>query len=510
MRTGLAGSRLAAALVVLVLLAVYWPTVFHEYGFRDDYAHLREAREIPGHLIRFTASYGRPVYGTLLVASVGSLHGEVANLQWLRLASVALLALLAIALARLLRRSGWTPAESTAVGLSIALLPAAQIIVGWSIAWPIALALVLALGGYAATRSALAASSGARPGRWAGGFVLYLIAGLIYQPCALFFVVPLAAELLLAADSMRMRVRSVMAHVGTAFGALATGFLTMRLLFTLGLLKQSAVLGIETDPVSKLRWFIAEPLANALALFALRDRFDTAAIFWVAILAFVALIYAGLYLRPNRAPVDRWTVFFCVAVLPFVAFAVNLVAALRVPSYRTTFALAGLVAVLVVHGLRNLRLAGIVGRTAQHAALGALLAAGAFAANRHAYELIAQPQGWEWDIVRAAAMAAPLKNDVKVYAIRAGIEDRATERTFADEFGSLSTDTEWAISEMFKGALRRRFPGGLPAAFGYRLTTGTDAPDGRFDVLIDMRLLRQHRAVAPVGAAAAPDVRAPR
>src|SRR5690606_20720608 len=115
----------------------------------------------------------------------------------------------------------------------------------------------------------------------------------------------------------------------------------------------------------------------------------------------------------------------------------------------------------------------------------------AVAANRHAYTLIAQPQGWEWQIVREAAYALPLRPDTTVYAIRSTLlHDRATRRAFADEFGTLSSDTEWAVSEMLKCALRRRFPSGPPAGFGYKLTTGLEAPaPGAFDLVIDMRKL---------------------
>ena len=40
------------ALVLLPLL-VYGNTIFHRYGFRDDYAIIREAREEPGTVLRF-------------------------------------------------------------------------------------------------------------------------------------------------------------------------------------------------------------------------------------------------------------------------------------------------------------------------------------------------------------------------------------------------------------------------------------------------------------------------
>jgi hypothetical protein len=495
MRSQIARRFLWLALFLSVSAAVYWPTVFHEYGFRDDYAHLREAREIPEHLIRFTSSYGRPVYGALLVASVRQLGGEVENLQWLRLGSVLLLALVGATLMRLMRRCGWPVLESASVGALVMLLPAAQVIVGWSIAWPIALAQLLALGGFAATDAALSAGGGKRLAAWGAGFLAYLVSGLIYQPSALFFVVPLAAALLLRTDSARPRLVWSAGHLATGFGGIAAGFIAMRIVFALGALPPAAVIALESDPLAKLGWFIAMPVSNSLALFALRDRFDTPALFWIALAFFAALIAAGFHGRTNRQPIDRWTALFCLFALPFAAFAVNLAAALRVPSYRTTYALAGLVAVFVVYALHTLRTTGRIGRNAHHAALGVMLVCAGIAANRHAYTLIAEPQGWEWQIVRDAAAQAPANAAFKVYAIRPTIAERGTQRTFADEFGSLSSDTEWCVSEMFKSALRRRFASGRPAGFGYTLESGTNAPRASaYDVVIDLRKLRRHRA----------------
>ena len=440
-----------------------------------------------------SSSYGRPVYGTLLVASVRELGGDVANLQWLRLASVVLLGLLGIALMRLLQRSGWSATDSAVVGLAVALLPAAQVTVGWSIAWPIALALLLALGGFGATDMALRRHGWPRVAVWGAAFAAYLVAGFIYQPSALFFVVPLAAALLLTRDSARDRLIRSAAHVATAIGALATGFVAMKIAFALGV-RQSGVMGLETDPLAKLAWFISTPVANSLGLFALRDRFDTPVRFWVSVLLVTALIYAGFRLRTNRDSVDKWTALACLFVLPLVAFAVNLAAALRVPSYRTTYGLAGLVVLFVVYALRNLRTAGRIGPKVHHAALGVMLVVGAVAANRHAFMLIAQPQGREWQMVLDAVLPMKLKPETKVYMVQTTIEHRSTERTFADEFGSLSSDTDWAATEMFKCALRRRFPSGLPAGFTYTLDAGLNAPrHGKFDLVIDMRKLQRYR-----------------
>ncbi|MGH8636585.1 MAG: site-specific integrase, partial [Burkholderiales bacterium] len=344
----------------------------------------------------------------------------------------------------------------------------------------------------AATDAALARTGWPRLGAWAAGFFAYLVAGLIYQPSALFFVVPLAAALLLKSDAARARLAWCAAHLATGLGGLATGFVAMRMVFALGWLKQATVFGLETDPLAKLVWFVSGPVANSLGLFALRDRFDTPLAFWVAVVLVTALIAAGFLWRVNREPIDKWTALFCLFVLPFVAFAVNLAAALRVPSYRTTYGLAGLVVVFIVYALGSLRAGGRLSRSAHYAALSLMLVIGAVAANRHAYTLIAEPQGWEWQIMLDAA--SRFEPGMKVYVIHSSTANRATQRTFADEFGSLSSDTDWAVEAMFNCALRRRFPSGVPAST-YTLRAGPEAPHGgTFDLVIDMRQLRQHRA----------------
>ncbi len=106
---------LIAAVLLILPLIVYWPTVSHEYGFRDDYAHLREVRERPGWLTQLTSSNGRPVYGVVLEASLRDVY-EVQELEALRLASTVLLAFVGLLLWWHLRRSGWTETQAAALG----------------------------------------------------------------------------------------------------------------------------------------------------------------------------------------------------------------------------------------------------------------------------------------------------------------------------------------------------------------------------------------------------------
>ncbi len=478
-------------LLLLVPFAVYWQTVFHEFGFRDDYSLLREVREEPGKVIRLTVSNGRPIYGMALDASLRPIR-DVPDLPWLRLVAVALFAGVAVLLWRQLRRAGWSDAESAAVALGVALLPGAQITVGWAIAWPIALALLFAMLGFSVVESHLQRTGAIRIAALAGGGFLYFMAALTYQTGAMFAVVPLAALLLVRGEHERLgHGRWVAAHLATLFVSLVAAFALMQLFFTEGVVAEASRMQLEPDPLLKLLWFVRQPLVNSLALFELRDRFDTSPWFWVVAASFGTILALGfLFGARDASHKVRW--LFCLLCLPFIAHAVSLVASSQAVGYRTVFPLSGLVLVLVVFALRSVVAEGRIRPRLQQAVFGALLAFAAVSAERNAYTLIAVPQNREWELVQTAAEQLRLDADTDVYIIRPGIDDRSTEQVFDDEFGSLSSDADWASREMFKAAMRERFPDRLPAGSAYSVVTGTGPPaaPGAYDAVIDLRKLR--------------------
>ncbi len=98
-------------------------------------------------------------------------------------------------------------------------------------------------------------------------------------------------------------------------------------------------------------------------------------------------------------------------------------------------------------------------------------------------------------MVHNAVMRTNFKAETKVYLITPRLEDRATARMFADEFGNLSSDSKWTPKEMFKAAIRDRFGSKMPKGTGYTFTSGADEPAGKtYDLIIDMRKLKALRA----------------
>jgi hypothetical protein len=244
-------------------------------------------------------------------------------------------------------------------------------------------------------------------------------------------------------------------------------------------------------------WFLRNPLPNSVALFPLRDRFATPVSFWIVVGAVVVLIVLGfLYGARNRRERLRW--LFAVLALPFVAHSVSLAASSQAIGYRTLLPLSGLYLVLAAFGLRSLAARFGMPRVAYSAVLAGVLVTAGVLAQHNALTLIAEPQGNEWRLIEEAAERLRLKDETRVYLIRPSIEHRSTERVYADEYGSLTSDADWAAKEMFNAAMRERFPDGLPKGTEYLLTTGFGPPPPvGYDLIVDLRGLKNLGERAP-------------
>ncbi|MBI2812888.1 MAG: hypothetical protein HYX71_01225 [Opitutae bacterium] len=490
-------TRLCLYLLLLVPLAVYWQTIFHDYGMRDDYRHLRATREAPGMLVKVTASHGHPLAGALLETTFG-VTDDVAQLPWLRLASVLLMVVLGLAIWRQLYQSGWSEIEAAAIGLGVILLPAAQVGAGWAIAWPHALALLLSVAGFSAIETELERGGLKRAVALLGGCMIYALAALIYQANALFAVVLIAAVLLVRSGREPMTDPKWLAyHLGALVLGLGVAYSLVQGLIGNGVFHESARMQLEGQPFAKLGWFFRQPLPNALALYALRDDFGSgAALFWGAVAVSAALIGAGVRLTPAGTGAwwkRKW--FWCLGILPFVAHAAALLSAERSTAYRMLFPLSGLVLVYALFGLRALTSAAKLKPLLHYAGLGVLATGVAWNAHRQAYGLIAEPQGHEWDIVQSALLRASFTKPTKVYFISPTLAERSTDVVCGDEFGSLSSDSPGVPKDMVKAALHERFGAKLPKGGSYTFTAGRDVPAPQaYDVVIDMRRLKQRKA----------------
>jgi hypothetical protein len=488
---------LLTAMLFLVPLVAYWPATFHDYGLRDDYSNLREAHEEVGKVLRFCASHARPIYGWLLQATYGQ-TSSVQNLQWLRFVAALLLGAISLVSFRGLRAVGWSINTSLVFAVLLSLVPSAQVIAGWAIGWPYAATALLAIGGFFTVEGALAlglrAGVGRAVGQWAVALGLMVVSALIYQPSALFYLVPLAGALIAQRQRNLMQsARWVGIHLGFVAGTLGLAYCTMSLLYAAHVFVKSGRIAFETHWGEKIAWFLQEPLPNALSVFVLNDNNhrDHALYFGCAALV-GAILIAGAWLEWRRHGMQRGVVWLSGLLgLPVFAFAVSMLASERYATYRTILAMTGVLLCFLVASL-----SALTERWSSNARrLTAMLAISIafFTAQHHTYALIAVPQGNEWQLIVAGAKQVHLDGArPRIFAIASATADISTATIYHDEFGSLSSNSEWVPREMFKRAMHDLHPDIANLDSRYDFATGPVLPQGqRYDVVINLHRLQE-------------------
>lgn len=489
-------TRICLYILLLVPLAVYWQTIFQDYGFRDDYTYLRESREDPGQVVKQSASVGRPLYGAL-VETTYSATEHVDQLVWMRLVTVLLLTVLGLALWRQLYQSGWNEVESAVIGLGVVLLPSSQFVAAAASSWPQVLTLMLSMAGFSAIETEIERGGMKRVVALLGGCMIYAAAALIYQSNVLFALVPVAAVFLVRSGREPMTdLKWAAYHVVTLFAGLLIAYLVVKGLFSNGVFEESARMQLETSPHTKILWFFIQPLPNSLALFALADDHYRGVIFYaLSILTVVTVLVLGfrrIKAAGNVAVLRKWK--FCLFALPFLTQGVSLVAAERAGGYRLLFALAGLVLVLLMFAIRVLLEGRKIKARLVYTGYGVVVLGLAFVAYRNTYLLIAEPQAHEWTLMKGAVLRAAFNKPVRAYIIIPTQEERATNRLYRDEFGYASSSSERIAGEMFKAAVRDRYPDRLPKGGSYTVAAGVSEPAAdEYDLVIDMRRLQQLR-----------------
>ena len=492
-----ARQALPFGLLLLLPSLLYWPAVWARYGFRDDYSSLREATEEPGKLFWFTSTMGRPVYGLLLENSFRMVDG-IDDLPWARLAAAVCVGATGLLVAWGLRyRQGWPPVAAWLTGALLTLLPSAQIVVGWAICWPHVLAAALGTLAFAVSDWGLRRPSGVgRIGACVAGTAILVTAMLIYQPNGLCYVVLLAAGWLApkGAETERARWMWLARHVFLVAVALVTAFFVTKIIFWVGIATAARRVVIELHWPSKLWWFLRAPLDNALGLFVLENQLGkSGGLTWhggVAALVALALGLGGIGQgqAKGRAAAIRW--FGGGAALMLLAYAVSLVAAERWPTYRTLYALSGVVVVYLAWTIARPDLPAESRRGRWGAlALASLVVVGASHARWSITRAHAVPQSWElWHLEQEVARLDPVRQS-RVLVVLPDPHDSWAELRYLDEFGSLSADSEWCAKEMIWQLLQERYPDQpeLIQRLDLRFALKPAAPE-TYDVLIDLRV----------------------
>ena len=470
---------LLLSVVGLLPFVAYAPALSERYGFRDDYSTLRESQDDLRTTLNFCASQGRPLYGFFL-ARVCNFAEEVDNLGYLRAIGVGLASAVAILLAWALhRRIGLQADLAAAIGLLVALLPSAQVKVAWAICGP------HIFGGVFGLSAFLLADAPTHKRFWPtlGAVLLVMSGALFYQSDVMLYLVPVVAAGIFFEG--RHDRRWALRHGMILFGGLALAFVVIKLLFASGIFLASKRVSLEAAPLTKMVWYAQHNLQEAFGLFVVRDVAGRTAYGWTLIVSFSVLLtlWGGWSAwRRGRASGGIW--FGALVLGLLLAGSVTLIASERWATYRTLWALAAVVLLLVLRPfpvlpewLRRFFLVSTV----------ILAAVSAYWNTRY---LFAEPQAAELAIIEQAALrVAALKSPRVLLILEKAGESRAPLR-WLDEFGSNSSDCEWSPKEMLRVALRSQGAAGIAAERAMRFKSSLDRPidTSAYDVVIDMRL----------------------
>ena len=489
---------LLTALLFLVPAITYWPATFHDFGLRDDYSNLREAHEEPRTVVKFCASHARPIYGWLLQSTYGQ-TATVQDLQWMRFAASLLLGALSLVSFRGLRALGWSFSTSLCFAILVSLIPSAQVIAGWAVGWPYAATALLAFGGFFTVEGALSigmsAGTSRAVGQWTVAIGLMVVSALIYQPSALFYLVPLAAALIVQRHrTLVQTARWVGIHLGFVVATLSLAYCTMTALYSMGVFVKSGRIAFEQHWGEKIAWFLQEPLPNALSIFVLNDNNHRDHALYFGCAAIVgALLLLGTYAEWRRYGRSRGIIWLTALLgLPVFACAVSLIASERYATYRTILAMTAVLLCFLVASVRAIT--ENWGPSGRRVLATIFISIALFTAQHHVYALIAVPQGNEWQLIMTGAKHVHLVDGSRprIFAIASTPADISTATIYHDEFGSLSSNSEWVPKEMFKRAMHDLHPDIANLDSRYEFATGPKLPaDQRYDVIIDLHRLRK-------------------
>jgi MFS family permease len=205
-----------------------------------------------------------------------------------------------------------------------------------------------------------------------------------------------------------------------------------------------------------------------------------------------ALLLAGAYMEWRRYGRSRGIVWLAALLgLPVFACAVSLIASERYATYRTILAMTAVLLCFLVASMRELMESWAPRMRRIFATI--IMSSAFLVAQHHVYGLIAVPQGNEWQLIMAGAKHVHIEGSrPRIFVIASTPADISTATIYHDEFGSLSSNSEWVPREMFKRAMHDLHPEISNLDARYDLSSGKKLPaDQRFDVIIDLHRLRQ-------------------
>src|SRR5258707_3657029 len=175
----------------------------------------------------------------------------------------------------------------------------------------------------------MSAGPGRPIGQWMVALGLMVVSALIYQPSAMFYVVPLAGALIVQRHrNLTQTARWAGIHLGFVVVTLGLAYCVMSVLYAMGIFVKSGRVAFEHNWGGKIAWFLQETMPNALSLFVLNDNDHRDHALYFGCAAMVgAILLAGACVEWRRHGRERGIVWLgALIALPVFACGVSLIA----------------------------------------------------------------------------------------------------------------------------------------------------------------------------------------
>ena len=319
---------LTAAIVTIITVLTYLPTLLATYGISDDYFDLLLSTRDNHSLPNVAIAGGRPVSGLLQEFAL-SLATDVGSLRWLRLLGVLGIAATAVIGSAIVRSFGAGKIVQVLTGLGIAVMPSSQVIASWAVLFPVSWGAALALAAGFSLKAVRVESVRNRDWWLAAGLVGIVTAiGLAnYQPSAMAFAPGFALALIDSAESLGLRAKRAAAGVAGAVGGGVAYLAISGVLVRWTGVTADARSSLEMPDLDKLHWFVVKVVPRALDPISFQPRTAVATV--VAVLIVIGLASTATTWR------DRLIVVALAVTSLFVAYLPTLMVVDQWPSARS-------------------------------------------------------------------------------------------------------------------------------------------------------------------------------
>ncbi|MFP5212777.1 MAG: hypothetical protein ACLGPL_05305 [Acidobacteriota bacterium] len=479
------------SVLILFLVAVYFPTVIFNYASGDDYVALKAGQAGSAELFKHCILSGRPVY-----AVFNEVYRYVDTFLELRLIrAMGIMGLSGICCMCLwyLRYCGVDPVESLLMACSIGLIPGFQLIPAWATTSPFSLAYMAS-----ALAAIITAESVLKEQHSTASTVVFVSLGTLfmifsfcfYQPAAMFFwvfaLIPFLAD--------RITLKTLPRFIG-AFGLVFAisslcGFLVVKVLP--GLLYSDLTSMPRTQLIDnvgeKYDWFLNEPLFNAFNLFEVREPLIST----VQLVLFFAVV--GIVLKRRSSIPWKVIILLIAACAILLSYVPNLVVRENWASYRSIVSMTSMVVLFLSFSIKwifeflSLNNRYIL-RYGPRLFLAVILGIGLYKASYNVNRVIIYTQMTEYAFLKQNLNRVDLSSVSSIEVKRSRWDDSVAPYVRYDEFGLPSSSAAWSLEPMVFQALRDsgRNPADLPVTILKPDDESQPAPDALF---IDMGGLR--------------------